>query len=68
MIDTGVSSYLDKEIEDTLCQLRKLDEVLLEEIEEIREEYRVKYNFTKYEIDPKLREVEESLKGRSQRD
>jgi phage host-nuclease inhibitor protein Gam len=57
--DTPQIKELDKEIEDVLSQLKKLDEALLEKIEEIREEYRVKYNFTKYEIDPKLREVEE---------
>jgi phage host-nuclease inhibitor protein Gam len=50
---------LDKEIEGILSQLRGLDGALLEKIAEIREKYRVKYNFTKYEIDPKLREVEE---------
>ena len=50
---------LDKEIEGVLSQFKKLDKVLLEKIEEIREEYRVKYKFTKYEIDPKLREIEE---------
>ncbi|HJH27053.1 MAG TPA: hypothetical protein C5S37_09870 [Methanophagales archaeon] len=49
----------DKESKGVLSQLRGLDEALLEKIEEIREEYRVKYNFTKYEIDPKLREIEE---------
>ena len=52
---------LDKEIEVVLTQLRELDEALLEKIEEKREEYRVKYNFTKYDIDPKLRELEEWL-------
>ncbi|MCK4732789.1 MAG: hypothetical protein KAT65_10070, partial [Methanophagales archaeon] len=57
--DTPQIKELDKEIEGTLSQLKDLDEALLEKIEEIREEYRVKYKFTKYEIDPKLREVEE---------
>jgi phage host-nuclease inhibitor protein Gam len=60
--DTPQIKELDKEIEGVLSQLRKLDEALLEKIEAIREEYRLKYNFTKYEIDPKLREVEEWLK------
>jgi len=41
---------------------KKLDEELLKKIEAIREEYRLKYNLTKYEIDPKLREFEEWLK------
>jgi hypothetical protein len=50
---------LDKKIEDILSQLKELDEALLKTIEGIREEYRVKYNFTKYEIDPKSREIEE---------
>jgi hypothetical protein len=50
---------LDKEIEGVLSQFKKLDKVLLEKIEEIREEYCVKYKFAKYEIDPKLREIEE---------
>jgi hypothetical protein len=57
--DTPPIKEFDKEIEGTLGQLKELDEALLEKIEEIREEYRVKYNFTKYKIDPKLREVEE---------
>ena len=50
---------LDKEIEGVLSQFKKLDKGLLEKIEEIREEYCIKYKFTKYEIDPKLREIEE---------
>jgi len=50
---------LDGVIKGLLNQLRDIDEEILEEIEEIRENYRVKYNFTKYEIDPKLREDEE---------
>lgn len=57
--DTPQIKELDKEIESILSQLKELDEKLLEKIEKIREEYRVKYNFTKYEIDPKLRENEE---------
>lgn len=57
--DTPQIKELDKEIEGTLSQLKDLDEVLLEKIEVIREEYRVKYKFTKYDIGPKLREVEE---------
>jgi hypothetical protein len=50
---------LDKEIEGILSQLKKLDDALLERIREIREGYREEYKFTKYEIDPKLRGVEE---------
>lgn len=57
--DTPQIKELDKEIEGVLSQLKKLDEALLEKIEAIREEYRLKYNFTKYEIDPKLRKEEE---------
>ncbi|KAF5433026.1 hypothetical protein C5S39_02310 [Candidatus Methanophagaceae archaeon] len=57
--DTPQIKELDKKIEGVLSQLKKLDEELLEKIEAIREDYRLKYNFTKYEIDPKLREVEE---------
>ena len=57
--DTPLIKELDKEIEDVLSQLKKLDEALLKKIEAIRGKYRLKYNFTKYEIDPKLREVEE---------
>lgn len=60
--DTPQIKELDKEIGGVLSQLRELDEALLEKIEAIRDEYRVKYNFTKYEIDPKLRKVEEWLK------
>ncbi len=57
--DTPQINELDKKIEGVLSQLKKLDEALLEKIKEIREEYRVKYNVTKYEIDPKLRKDEE---------
>jgi len=60
--DTPQIKELDKEIEGVLSQLKKLDEELLKKIEAIREEYRLKYNLTKYEIDPKLREFEEWLK------
>ena len=42
-----------------LSQLKKLDEILIERIGEIRKGYREEYNFTKYEIDPKLRDIEE---------
>jgi len=60
--DTPQIKELDKKIEGVLSQLKNLDEALLEKIEAIREEYRLKYNLTKYEIDPKLREFEEWLK------
>ncbi len=50
---------LDKEIENLLNQLKKLDSDLLDKIKEKREEYRKEYHFTKYEIDPKLKEHEE---------
>ena len=50
---------LDKEIEDILSQLKELDPDILKRIEEIRDGCREEYNFTKYEIDPKLRAVEE---------
>lgn len=49
----------DKEIECLLRQLKALDEVLLENLEKIREGYRVKYSFTKYEIDPELKNYED---------
>ncbi|MBN1763208.1 MAG: hypothetical protein JW878_09085 [Methanomicrobia archaeon] len=52
---------LDKEIEGLLRQLKELDEELLDALEKIREEYRVKYNFTKYEIDPELKKLENPL-------
>jgi hypothetical protein len=52
---------LDKEIENLLTQLKELDSDLLEKIKEKREEYREEYHFTKYEIDPKLKELEEWL-------
>ena len=48
---TRIKEY-DKEIEGTLSQLKELDEALLEKLETIREEYRVKYNLPKYEINP----------------
>ena len=62
--DTAQIKELDKEIEEVLTQLRKLDEELLGKIEEIREDYRVTYNFTKYEIDSELREFERKMKGK----
>ncbi len=42
-----------------LNQLKELDSDLLDKIKEKREEYRKEYHFTKYEIDPKLKEREE---------
>lgn len=56
--DTPQITELDEEIGDTLGQLQKLDEALLEKLEKIRGEYRVKHNFTKYEIDPELKKLE----------
>ena len=50
---------LDKEIGNRLNQLKGLDSDLLEKIKEKREKYREEYHFTKYEIDPKLKELEE---------
>ena len=52
---------LDKEIENRLTQLKELDSDLLDKIKEKREKYREEYHFTKYEIDPKLKELEEWL-------
>ena len=52
---------LDKEIENRLTQLKELDSDLLDKIKEKREKYREEYQFTKYEIDPKLKEFEEWL-------
>ena len=52
---------LDKEIEDLLNQLKELDGNLLEKIKEKREKCREEYHFTKYEIDPQLKELEEWL-------
>jgi len=52
---------LDEEIENRLTQLKELDSDLLEKIKEKREKYREEYHFTKYEIDPKLKELEEWL-------
>jgi hypothetical protein len=51
----------DKEIEKRLNQLKELDGNLLDKIKEKREKYREEYHFTKYEIDPKLKELEERL-------
>lgn len=42
----------DIEIDDALMQLKNLNEDFLRMMEEIREEYRKEYHFTKYEIDP----------------
>ena len=50
---------LDKEIENRLTQLKELDSDLLERIKEKREKCREEYHFTKYEIDPKSKELEE---------
>nr|CBH37558.1 hypothetical protein BSM_10350 [uncultured archaeon] len=51
----------DKEIENRLTQLKELDGHLLDKIKEKREKYREEYHFTKYEIDPQLKELEERL-------
>ncbi len=59
--DTPQIKELDKEIEGLLRQLKALDEELLENLEKIRERYRVKYSFTKYQIYPELKELEERL-------
>ena len=50
---------LDKEIGKLLNQLKELDSDLLDKIKEKREEYREEYHFTKYEIDPQLKKLEE---------
>jgi len=50
---------LDKEIGNRLNQLKRLDSVLLDKIKEKREKYQEEYHFTKYEIDPKLKERDE---------
>jgi len=50
---------LDKEIEKLLTQLKELDSDLLDKIKEKREEYREEHHFTKYEIDPQLKKLEE---------
>jgi len=42
-----------------LNKLKELDGDLLEKIKEKRDKYREEYHFTKYEIDPKLKELEE---------
>ena len=52
---------LDKEIGKLLNQLKELDGDLLDKIKEQREEYREEHHFTKYEIDPKLKELKEWL-------
>ncbi|MEA1945175.1 MAG: hypothetical protein U9N07_07580 [Euryarchaeota archaeon] len=51
----------DKLNENGLIQLKKLNEEILENIKEIIEKYRKEYNFTKYEIDPELKNSEEEL-------
>ncbi|MCW3129529.1 MAG: hypothetical protein N2V75_05470 [Methanophagales archaeon] len=50
---------LDKEIGNLLNKLKELDGDLLDKIKEKRDKYREEYHFTKYEIDPKLKELEE---------
>ncbi|MCK4398366.1 MAG: hypothetical protein KAV25_05175, partial [Methanophagales archaeon] len=59
--NTSRVKELGKEIENRLTQLKELDGDLLDKIKEKREEYREEYQFTKYEIDPKLKELEEWL-------
>jgi len=50
---------LEKEIIDASGQLKGLDENILDKVREIREEYRKEYQFTDYEIDPRLKELDE---------
>jgi len=50
---------LEKEIIDTLGQLKGLDENILDKVREIREKYRKEYQFTDYEINPRLKELDE---------
>ena len=57
--NTRRAKELDKEIENRLNQLKELDSNLLDKIKEKREKYREEYHFTKYDIDPKLKELEE---------
>ncbi|MCW3135265.1 MAG: hypothetical protein N2V78_13180 [Methanophagales archaeon] len=52
---------LDKEIENRLNQLKELDSDLLEKIEEKRKKIQEEYHFTKYEIDPQSKKLEEWL-------
>jgi len=49
----------DKEIENRLTQLKELDGHLLDKIKEKREKYREEYHFTKYEIAPQSKGLEE---------
>jgi len=51
-----------REIEYILYQLKELNEKILKEIKGIIGKYREEYDFTKYEIDPKLKELEEWLR------
>jgi len=50
---------LDKEIGNLLNKLKGLDSVLLDKIKEKRDKYQERHHFTKYEIDPKLKERDE---------
>ena len=59
--NTSRVKELGKEIENRLNELKELDGDLLDKIKEKREKYREEHHFTKYEIDPKLKELEEWL-------
>ena len=59
--NTSRVKELEKENENMLIQLKKLNEEFLENIKEIIEKYRKEYNFTKYEIDPELKNSEEEF-------
>ena len=52
---------LDKEIGNRLNQLKELDSDLLEKIKEKRKKIQEEYHFTKYEIDPQSKKLEEWL-------
>jgi hypothetical protein len=55
--DTRRVKQLDKAIGDQLNLMKDLDSKILDKIKEKREEYRKEYSFTKYEIDPQLKET-----------
>jgi hypothetical protein len=55
--DTQRVKQLDKEIGDQLNRMNDLDSKILDKIKEKRDDYEKEYSFTKYEIDPQLKET-----------
>lgn len=59
--DTTPIQNLEKEVENTLDQVKKLNEKLLSEIKSIIGKYREEYHLTKKEIDPERERLKRTL-------